>query len=101
VLDELVLQLMDKETLSREEVLRIFAPVNTRPSRGSYTGYGKRLPSDRPPVLTKKELQLTAASDGKDLPAGGNGQSGAANARGNPAGALPYGSDEAIPGEPH
>jgi len=68
VLDDLVLQLMDKETLSREEVLRIFAPIQTRPSRGSYTGYGKRLPSDRPPVLTPKELALTAAPDGKDLP---------------------------------
>ena len=68
VLDDLVLQLMDKETLSRNEVLRIFAPIQTRPSRGSYTGYGKRLPSDRPPMLTPKELALTAASDGKDLP---------------------------------
>jgi cell division protease FtsH len=76
VLDELVLQLMDKETLSREEVLRIFGPVQTRPSRGSYTGYGKRLPSDRPPVLTPKELALTAA-EVKDLPAVGNGQTGA------------------------
>ncbi len=51
VLDNLVLQLMDKETLSRDEVMRVFASVQKRPSRGSYTGYGKRLPSDRPPVL--------------------------------------------------
>ncbi|HEU5418703.1 MAG TPA: ATP-dependent zinc metalloprotease FtsH, partial [Streptosporangiaceae bacterium] len=35
VLDDLVLNLMDKETLSREEVLRIFAPIQTRPTRGS------------------------------------------------------------------
>jgi cell division protease FtsH len=61
VLDDLVLKLMDKETLSRKEVLAIFAPVQTRPSRGSYTGYGKRLPSDRPPIMTPKELALTAA----------------------------------------
>src|SRR6266851_1022132 len=74
VLDDLVLQLMDKETLSRDAVLRIFAPIQTRPSRGSYTGYGKRLPSDRPPVLTPKELALTAASDVNDHPAAGNGQ---------------------------
>ena len=72
VLDELVLQLMEHETLSREQVLRIFAPVHKRPVRGSYTGYGKRLPSDRPPVLTPKELALTAA-DGKEL-SSGNGQ---------------------------
>ena len=74
VLDNLVLQLMEHETLSRAQVLEIFAPVQKRPTRGSYTGYGKRMPSDRPPVLTPKELALTAASDGKELPLGGNGQ---------------------------
>ena len=74
VLDDLVLNLMDKETLSRQEVLRIFAPIKTRPSRGSYTGYGKRLPSDRPPVLTPKELALTAAGGGEGPgPSAGNG----------------------------
>jgi len=88
VLDDLVLNLMDKETLSREEVLRIFAPVKTRPSRGSYTGYGKRLPSDRPPVLTPKELALTAAADVKDLAAPGNG-SGSASPYGSPTAELP------------
>jgi cell division protease FtsH len=103
VLDDLVLQLMDKETLSRNEVLRIFAPIKTRPSRGSYTGYGKRLPSDRPPVLTPKELALTAASDGKDLPSAGNGQaSSTANSLGGaaPPALPPFGSDDAAPGEP-
>jgi len=102
VLDDLVLQLMDKETLTREEVLRIFAPIKTRPSRGSYTGYGKRLPSDRPPVLTPKELALTAAPDGKDLPAAGNGQSGGTGSLGGsaPPTLPPFGSDDALPGEP-
>src|SRR5689334_10752402 len=92
VLDDLVLQLMDKETLSREEVLRIFAPIQTRPSRGSYTGYGKRLPSDRPPIMTPKELALTTASDGKDLaPGSGNGQSsGAASLSGGTPPVLPF-----------
>jgi cell division protease FtsH len=80
VLDNLVLRLLDKETVSRKEVLEIFAPVQKRPARGSYTGYGKRLPSDRPPVLTPKELALTAAADGgRALPSNGtssaNGQS--------------------------
>jgi cell division protease FtsH len=62
VLDNLVLRLLDKETLSRNEVLEAFAPVQKRPVRGSYTGYGKRLPSDRPPVLSPKELALSAAN---------------------------------------
>jgi len=78
VLDALVLRLLEKETVSRTEVLEIFAPVQKRPVRGSYTGYGKRLPSDRPPILSPKELALAAAdggagASGMALPA--NGQS--------------------------
>jgi cell division protease FtsH len=78
VLDALVLRLLEKETVSRTEVLEIFATVQKRPVRGSYTGYGKRLPSDRPPVLSPKELALAAADGGTGngtmaLPA--NGQS--------------------------
>ncbi|GAA3696547.1 ATP-dependent zinc metalloprotease FtsH [Nonomuraea antimicrobica] len=55
VLDNLVLELMEKETLSRDQVLQIFAPVVIKAHRPSYAGYGKRLPSDRPPILTPKE----------------------------------------------
>jgi cell division protease FtsH len=77
VLDALVLQLLDKETLSRKQVLEVFATVQKRPLRGTYTGYGKRLPSDRPPVLTPKELALAAASDngsnGSAVTGNGNG----------------------------
>jgi cell division protease FtsH len=73
VLDDLVLQLMEHETLSRDRVLEIFSPVRKRVSRGSYTGTGKRLPSTKPPVLTPKEMAL-AGADGTALPAGGNGQ---------------------------
>jgi cell division protease FtsH len=92
VLDRLVLRLLDKETLSRKEVLEAFATVQKRPLRGSYTGYGKRLPSDRPPVLTPKELALAAASDGKNGTAvPGNGQAlGYAPSGGS--GELPSGS---------
>ncbi len=62
VLDALVLRLLDKETVARKEVLEVFATVQKRPARGTYTGYGKRLPSDRPPVLSPKELALAASS---------------------------------------
>jgi cell division protease FtsH len=92
VLDGLVLQLLDKETLSRKEVLEVFATVHKRPLRGSYTGYGKRVPSDRPPVLTPKELALAAASDGKNGSAiQGNGQALGYSANGG-AGELPSGT---------
>jgi cell division protease FtsH len=94
VLDNLVLQLLDHETLSREQVLEIFSPVHKRPTRGSYTGYGKRLPSDRPPVLTPKELALTAASDSGMGQSLGNGQ--ASSAVGLPAGSAPPGSSPAL-----
>jgi cell division protease FtsH len=80
VLDALVLRLLDKETVARTEVLEIFATVEKRPVRGSYTGYGKRLPSDRPPVLSPKELALAAAdggggSNGNNMALPANGQS--------------------------
>jgi cell division protease FtsH len=94
VLDNLVLQLIEHETLSRDQVLEIFSPVRQRQIRGSYTGYGKRLPSDRPPVQTPKELALTAASDGKELPAAGNGQGPGAASRPLPA---PYNGPLADP----
>jgi cell division protease FtsH len=113
VLDGLVLQLLDKETLSRKEVLEVFATVQKRPLRGSYTGYGKRLPSDRPPVLTPKELALAATSDGKNGSAiQGNGQalgysrsggsnelSGATGAGSGLADAAPH--DFPGPGQPY
>jgi cell division protease FtsH len=92
VLDHLVLRLLDKETLSRKEVLEVFATVQKRPLRGSYTGYGKRLPSDRPPVLTPKELALAAASDKNGMAVQGNGQAvGFAPAGGSELGGAPGG----------
>ncbi|WP_106397128.1 ATP-dependent zinc metalloprotease FtsH [Actinocorallia populi] len=72
VLDHLVLELMEKETLSKDQVLQIFAPIRKRPHQKSYVGYGKRLPSDRPPVMTPKELSLTGPADAKavEMPTG-------------------------------
>jgi cell division protease FtsH len=74
VLDALVLRLLDKETVARKEVLELFATVQKRPARGTYTGYGKRLPSDRPPVLSPKELALAASSGLGDGGTPSNGQ---------------------------
>ena len=81
VLDDLVLRLMDKETVSTKEILEIFGPVRKLPSRGSYTGHGKRLPSDRPPVLTPKELSLMGPKDVQELTSG-NGSSGGVSVHG-------------------
>ena len=72
VLDDLVLELMEKETLQKDEVLRIFARVQKRPHRGSYTGYGKRQPSDKAPVMTPREVAVLA-SGGADAGHSSNG----------------------------
>jgi cell division protease FtsH len=99
VLDTLVLRLMEHETLTREQVLEIFEPVQKSQTRGSYTGYGKRMPSDRPPVLTPKELALTAASaERREIPIG-NGQAAGLPVTEYPAGppdspADPFGLGE-------
>ena len=58
VLDNLVLALLEKETLDKNEVASIFAPVRKRPARPAWTGSAKRAPSDQGPVLTPKELEL-------------------------------------------
>ena len=50
VLDTLVLELFDKETLDKEEVAEVFAPLRRRPARGAWTGSPDRLPSTIPPV---------------------------------------------------
>jgi cell division protease FtsH len=55
VLDAMVLELMEKETLTRDDLSRIFDPVHKRPPYNSYA-FGKRKPSDKPPVLTPTEL---------------------------------------------
>jgi cell division protease FtsH len=62
--------------LSKNQVIEIFRPIEKRPANPSYSGYGKRLPSDRPPVLTPKELALMGPKDVKDLTQGnGSGAS--------------------------
>ena len=50
VLDALVVELLEKETLDREEVARIFEPLKRRPERPAWTGSARRVPSNRPPV---------------------------------------------------
>jgi cell division protease FtsH len=60
-LDEMVLELVERETLSKEDLERILAPVRKRPPHNTFTGFGKRTPSDRPPV----EIPVSAQSNGR------------------------------------
>src|SRR5690606_12225870 len=50
VRDRLVVELMEKETLHKEAVARIFEPLRRREKRPAWTGSRTRVPSDPPPV---------------------------------------------------
>jgi cell division protease FtsH len=50
ILDEMVLQLLEKETLNKEEIAEIFAKVASWPKRPAWTGSVTRVPSTKPPV---------------------------------------------------
>jgi cell division protease FtsH len=50
ILDAMVLQLLERETLNKEEIAEIFAQVKPWPTRPAWTGSATRLPSTQPPV---------------------------------------------------
>ena len=52
VLDALVLELLEKETLNKEEVARIFEPLRRRETRSVWLSSAGRPVSDLPPVVT-------------------------------------------------
>ncbi len=56
VLDRLVIELLEKETLNKEQVATIFEELRLRPSRPAWTGSERRAPSDRPPVDVPERL---------------------------------------------
>ncbi len=57
VLDELVISLLEKETLNKEQVAEIFTQLRLRPLRPAWTGSQRRTPSDRPPVDVPPRLE--------------------------------------------
>jgi len=79
VLDELVLQLLEKETLNTEELAAIFAPITKLTEREVWISGEDRGPSERGPVQTPRELEAAttpiAGEDGSavgGLPAEGH-----------------------------
>ncbi|MEQ4524051.1 ATP-dependent zinc metalloprotease FtsH [Nocardioides kribbensis] len=72
VLDALVLELLDKETLDKAEVARVFEPLRRRPVRPAWTGSPDRRPSDIPAVEVPQAIRDRARSNGApaDQPAG-------------------------------
>ncbi|GAB2652920.1 ATP-dependent zinc metalloprotease FtsH [Nocardia goodfellowii] len=56
VLDVLATALLEKETLHRRELEELLASVEKRPRITAFNDFGDRLPSDKPPVKTPREL---------------------------------------------
>ena len=50
VLDHLVTELLARETLNKDQVAEIFAPIRKRPVRPAWTGSARRQPSSQGPV---------------------------------------------------
>jgi len=71
VLDSLVLELLDKETLDKEQVARVFEPLRRRMTRPAWTGSPERNPSAIPPVEIPQEIRDRAAANGTPDPAEG------------------------------
>jgi cell division protease FtsH len=55
ILDQLVLDLLEHETLNAKELAAIFAPIRKRPVRPTWLSSETRFLSDLPPVLTPQE----------------------------------------------
>jgi len=56
VLDALVFELLEKETLTRKDLERIFSTVTKRPRITAFNDFGGRTPSDKPPIQSPAEL---------------------------------------------
>ncbi|MGI8646510.1 MAG: ATP-dependent zinc metalloprotease FtsH, partial [Nocardioides sp.] len=65
VLDALVLELMDKETLDKQQVARVFEPLRRRLARPAWTGSAARNPSTIPPVEIPQEIRDRVSANGK------------------------------------
>ncbi len=61
VLDTLVLALMEKETLDKEQIAQIFVPLRRRQRRPAWTGSPDRNPSAIPPVVIPEKVRVAAA----------------------------------------
>ncbi|MEG3614586.1 ATP-dependent zinc metalloprotease FtsH [Isoptericola haloaureus] len=68
VLDDLVLQLLEHETLNQEELAAVFAPVSKRPARDVWLSSTERTVHDRGPVMTEGEQAAYATNGHAGLP---------------------------------
>jgi cell division protease FtsH len=86
VLDELVVELLDRETLDQKEVAEIFSDLRKRRTRDVWLSSTERPVSDRGPVRSRKEL------------AGENGHGSTPSPNGAASGSAP--AEETVGGQP-
>jgi cell division protease FtsH len=95
ILDRLVLELLEKETLNAEALATMFKDIRKRPVRPTWLSSEHRTLSDLPPVLTPAEEAALGGLNGSGAPAGASVNAGdprtqaeidaAANAGADPA----------------
>jgi cell division protease FtsH len=68
ILDTLVIALLEHETLNKEEVAEIFAPVRKRERRPAWTGSSTRKPSERGPVEAPAKPEALEGPSGNGAP---------------------------------
>jgi cell division protease FtsH len=92
ILDDLVLALLDRETLNKDELAEVFATLVKRPERQVWLSSQRRLVSDVPPVLTPDERdRAPVAANGSK---GQNGSNGSHAPFGSPAGSAAGPTDD-------
>lgn len=67
-LDAMVVVLLEKETINKEEIAEIFKNVVMWPERPKWTGSLTRIPSDIPPVAITEKLQPVAEEEESTKP---------------------------------
>ncbi|QBJ97047.1 ATP-dependent zinc metalloprotease FtsH [Rhodococcus sp. ABRD24] len=58
ILDILARELLERETLTRKDLEKIFTSVEKRPRITAFNVFGERVPSDKPPIKTPRELAV-------------------------------------------
>ena len=97
VLDSLVLELLDKETLDKEQIATVFIPLRRRSERPAWTGSPDRRPSELAPVEIPQAIRDRAAANGYPY---ANGTNGSKPEEGPGAVVTPPGPDGDIHGDP-
>jgi cell division protease FtsH len=63
ILDQMVLELLERETLNKEEIEVIFSKVTSWPRRPAWTGSIHRVPSSQPPVAIPEKKVVAEVTD--------------------------------------